>query len=54
MAGGGLTWWEVFLGNIQGSIGETSTLAIFIGGVVLLLLDESTDPPYNRRTANNP
>ena len=34
---GGLTWWDAFLGNIQGSIGETSTLAIFIGGAVLLL-----------------
>lgn len=34
---GGLTWWDAFFGNIQGSIGETSTLAIFIGGAVLLL-----------------
>jgi Na+-transporting NADH:ubiquinone oxidoreductase subunit B len=35
---GGITWWDAFLGNIQGSIGETSTLAIFIGGAVLLLM----------------
>ena len=30
------TWWEAFLGTIPGSIGETSTLAIFIGGGILL------------------
>lgn len=28
---------DAFLGTIHGSIGETSTLAIFIGGGVLLL-----------------
>ncbi len=33
----GLTWMDAFLGNIQGSIGETSTLAIFIGGAILLI-----------------
>jgi Na+-transporting NADH:ubiquinone oxidoreductase subunit B len=38
IAAGGITWWNAFLGNIQGSIGETSTLAIFIGGAVLLLM----------------
>lgn len=38
IAVGGITWWDAFLGNIQGSIGETSTLAIFIGGAVLLLM----------------
>ena len=32
----GLTWSEAFLGNMQGSIGETSTAAIFAGGVLLL------------------
>ncbi|MCP8898803.1 NADH:ubiquinone reductase (Na(+)-transporting) subunit B [Gilvimarinus xylanilyticus] len=32
------TWMDAFLGNIQGSIGETSTLAIFIGGAVLLVM----------------
>ncbi|RVU81731.1 NADH:ubiquinone reductase (Na(+)-transporting) subunit B [Leucothrix sargassi] len=30
------TWWEAFLGTVPGSIGETSTLAIMIGGFVLL------------------
>jgi Na+-transporting NADH:ubiquinone oxidoreductase subunit B len=32
-----LTWVDAFMGKMQGSIGETSTLAIFIGGAVLLL-----------------
>jgi Na+-transporting NADH:ubiquinone oxidoreductase subunit B len=32
----GVTWTDAFLGNIQGSIGETNTLAILIGGSVLL------------------
>ncbi|MDZ7923989.1 MAG: NADH:ubiquinone reductase (Na(+)-transporting) subunit B [Marinagarivorans sp.] len=31
-----LTWFDAFIGNMQGSMGETSTLAIFIGGAVLL------------------
>ena len=31
------TWMEAFLGSVPGSIGETSTLAIFIGGALLLL-----------------
>ncbi|WP_303787070.1 NADH:ubiquinone reductase (Na(+)-transporting) subunit B [Azovibrio restrictus] len=35
---GGLTWWDAFLGKLQGSIGETSTLAILIGGAVLLVM----------------
>ncbi len=35
---GQLTWMDAFLGKMQGSIGETSTLAIFIGGAVLLLM----------------
>ncbi|HHC75076.1 MAG TPA: NADH:ubiquinone reductase (Na(+)-transporting) subunit B [Thiothrix sp.] len=30
------SWWDAFLGLIPGSIGETSTLAILIGGGVLL------------------
>jgi Na+-transporting NADH:ubiquinone oxidoreductase subunit B len=34
----GLTWMDAFIGTIQGSVGETSTLAIFIGGGVLLLM----------------
>ncbi|MBV1877087.1 MAG: NADH:ubiquinone reductase (Na(+)-transporting) subunit B [Pseudomonadales bacterium] len=32
----GITWTSAFIGNIQGSVGETSTLAIFIGGFLLL------------------
>jgi Na+-transporting NADH:ubiquinone oxidoreductase subunit B len=31
-----MTWWDSFVGNIHGSIGETSTLAILLGGVVML------------------
>ena len=31
-----ITWLDAFLGFMQGSVGETSTLAIFIGGAVLL------------------
>ena len=34
----GVTWMDAFLGTMQGSIGETSTLAIFIGGAVLLIM----------------
>ncbi|MBB3229526.1 NADH:ubiquinone reductase (Na(+)-transporting) subunit B [Halomonas stenophila] len=30
------SWWDAFLGFIPGSVGETSTLAILIGAVVLL------------------
>ncbi|MFD3300443.1 NADH:ubiquinone reductase (Na(+)-transporting) subunit B [Aquipseudomonas alcaligenes] len=33
----GLTWWNAFVGLEHGSMGETSTLAIFIGGAFLLL-----------------
>ena len=32
----GLTWTDAFIGNMQGSIGEASTLAILVGGVFLL------------------
>ena len=32
----GLTWWNAFVGLEHGSMGETSTLAIFIGGAVLI------------------
>ena len=32
----GVTWTDAFLGNIQGSIGEVSTLAIMIGGAILI------------------
>ncbi|MCL5041223.1 MAG: NADH:ubiquinone reductase (Na(+)-transporting) subunit B [Gammaproteobacteria bacterium] len=34
---GGITWWNAFAGSIHGSMGEVSTLAIFIGGAVLLI-----------------
>ncbi len=34
---GGIDWMDAFVGTIHGSIGETSTLAILIGGAVLLL-----------------
>jgi len=32
------TWMESFIGTIQGSIGETSTLAILIGGALLITM----------------
>lgn len=35
---GGLSWTDAFLGFMPGSIGETSTLAILIGGGALLLM----------------
>jgi Na+-transporting NADH:ubiquinone oxidoreductase subunit B len=35
--GEAFTSWDMFLGTIPGSIGETSTLAILIGAVILLL-----------------
>ena len=31
------TWWDAFIGTIPGSIGETSTLMIMIGGLILIL-----------------
>ena len=34
----GVTWMDAFIGTIQGSMGETSTLAILIGGAVLLTM----------------
>lgn len=33
-----LTWLDAFFGNMHGSIGETSTLAILLGGAVLLVM----------------
>lgn len=33
-----MTWLDAFFGNMHGSIGEVSTLAIFIGGAVLLIM----------------
>ncbi|PJE79920.1 Na(+)-translocating NADH-quinone reductase subunit B [invertebrate metagenome] len=32
-----ISWMDAFLGTIQGCVGETSTLAILIGGAVLLI-----------------
>jgi Na+-transporting NADH:ubiquinone oxidoreductase subunit B len=32
-----ITWFDAFIGNIQGSVGEVSTLAIAAGGLVLLI-----------------
>lgn len=32
-----LSWWDAFVGIMPGSVGETSTLAIFIGAAILLL-----------------
>lgn len=32
-----MTWTQAFIGTMQGSIGETSTLAILIGGALLLI-----------------
>ncbi|MGB1157786.1 MAG: NADH:ubiquinone reductase (Na(+)-transporting) subunit B [Porticoccaceae bacterium] len=32
------SWMDAFIGTVQGSIGETSTLAILIGGAVLLTM----------------
>ncbi len=32
-----ITWWDAFIGTIPGSVGETSTAAILIGAVVLLI-----------------
>ncbi|MCB1693620.1 MAG: NADH:ubiquinone reductase (Na(+)-transporting) subunit B [Pseudomonadales bacterium] len=37
ISSGGVTWMNAFIGDIQGCVGETSTLAIFIGGAILLL-----------------
>ncbi len=34
----GITWSDAFFGFIQGSMGETSTLAVFIGGVILMIM----------------
>ncbi|MGI1671411.1 MAG: NADH:ubiquinone reductase (Na(+)-transporting) subunit B [Neptuniibacter sp.] len=32
-----ITWFDAFIGSIQGSVGEVSTLAIALGGTVLLI-----------------
>lgn len=36
VTGEAMTWWDMFLGLIPGSIGETSTLAILLGGIILI------------------
>ncbi len=36
IAGMGLTWTQAFIGQMQGSIGETSTLACLLGGIFLI------------------
>lgn len=36
-AGESVNWVDIFFGNIQGTIGETSALAILIGAVILLV-----------------
>ena len=33
----GFTWWNMFIGSIPGSIGETSALAILLGGLLLVI-----------------
>jgi len=33
-----LSWLDAFVGNMHGSIGEVSTLAIFLGGAVMLIM----------------
>lgn len=33
---GQITWWDAFAGDIQGSLGSTSTLAILLGAAFLL------------------
>ena len=34
----GITWFDAFYGNVQGSVGETSALAILLGGVVMMVM----------------
>ncbi|PAV27438.1 Na(+)-translocating NADH:ubiquinone oxidoreductase B subunit [Tamilnaduibacter salinus] len=33
-----ISWMQAFMGTIQGSMGETSTLAVLIGGIALLVM----------------
>lgn len=44
-AAGGITdwslnadWWDAFFGNLQGSVGEVSTLALMLGGLFIIYL----------------
>jgi len=34
----GVTWFDAFAGTIPGSVGETSTIAVFLGGAVLMIM----------------
>ena len=34
--GSSTTWWDCFIGNMQGSLGETSTLCCLIGAAILI------------------
>ena len=36
-AGESVNWVDLFFGNVQGTIGETSALAILIGAAILLI-----------------
>lgn len=38
MTGNSITWLDAFMGNIPGSIGEVSTVAILIGGAVIVAM----------------
>jgi Na+-transporting NADH:ubiquinone oxidoreductase subunit B len=31
-------WWDAFFGNLQGSVGEVSTLAIMLGGLFIIYM----------------
>ncbi len=33
-----MTWFDAFFGNIQGSVGETSTFLILLGGAVMMIM----------------
>jgi Na+-transporting NADH:ubiquinone oxidoreductase subunit B len=32
----GISWWDAFFGNIQGSVGETSTFLLALGGIFIM------------------
>ena len=38
VASSGVSWMSAFMGTIHGSVGETSTLAILIGGGILVFM----------------
>ncbi|MDD1792671.1 NADH:ubiquinone reductase (Na(+)-transporting) subunit B [Enterovibrio makurazakiensis] len=38
VSGNAITWMDAFIGHIPGSIGEVSTLAIFIGGAMIVAM----------------